>query len=348
MQDKITVIVIAHDRKQYLKEAIQSLQFQSLDPKYFEVVIVKNFELEETDELAKRLGFKLVFTEAKSAYEKLLIGFRNSNGAIITFLEDDDKYCKERLKEIYTFFTTHENVCYYHNDHLVISSESHVVLLNNNKRRLENRFIFARREPDSSVSLREIIKLKKMRVDFNVSSIAVRRSLLNDAILRYGTSMFGGDHYLFLAALGSGCDIALDREPLTLYRVHTSNFSNPLYLEGKIHDFISQRLELIEYLLSRIELERAVFKDFLNKPMSSYSYYADLESLMLRTNYYILSSKVTRGKMFENLSLLIKFLKLYDIRFLLEFLILTAISFISKQVSRYIYIALFMKVRPKV
>lgn len=348
MQDIITVIVIAHNRKQYLKEAIQSLQFQSLDPKYFEVVIVKNFELEETDELAKSLGYKLVFTEAKSAYEKLLIGFHNSKGTIITFLEDDDKYCKERLKEIYILLTTHENICYYHNDHQLISSDSHAVLLNNNKSRLGNRLIFARREPDSSVSPREIIKLKKMRGDFNVSSIAVRRSLLNDAILKYGTSMFGGDRYLFLAALGSGCDIALDRAPLTFYRVHPSNFSNPLYLDGKIHDFISQRLELIEYELSMIEQKRAVFKDFLNKPMSSYFYYANLESLMLRINYYILSSKVTRDKMFENLSLLIKFLKLYDIRFLLEFLILTAISFISKQASRYIYLALFIKIRPKV
>ena len=349
MEDIISVIVIAHDRKLYLKEAIESLQFQSLDPRYFEVVIVKNFELKETDELAKKLGYQLIFTEAKSAYEKLLIGFRNSKGSIVTFLEDDDKYFKERLKEVYSFLKTHKNICYYHNDHSVISSESHFVIINNKKRRSGNRFIIIHKEPDSNVSLKKIIKIKKMRGDFNISSIAVRRSLLDEAILKYGTSMFSGDRYLFLAALGSDCDIVLDRESLTLYRVHTSNFSVSIYLEGDLRDFICKKLKFIDYQLSLVDQELSIFRDSFNEPRRhDYSYYGDYESLILKMNHCILSSKVTGAKLFENLILLIKFQKLYDVKFLAEFLLLTAMSFLSKRASRYLYIVLFLKIRPKV
>ena len=115
----------------------------------------------------------MILTQARSAYEKLLIGFRNSTGSIVTFLEDDDKYIKERLNDIYVFFKTHKKVCYYHNDHSVISSDSRNFVPNNKKRRLENRFIIIHNEPDSDVSLKNIFKIKKMRGDFNISSITV-------------------------------------------------------------------------------------------------------------------------------------------------------------------------------
>ena len=346
MDNKISVIIIAHDRADFIGEAIKSLQFQTIEKKLFETILVKNFTDNDIDNLSLNLGFKMILTDVKSAYEKLLLGFLNSTGNIITFLEDDDTYSSERLGEIYTFFNVNDNVCYYHNHHTVISSNGKILFANGLDVYSKDRFFFVRKHSGVDISFKTILKLKEMRGDFNISSIAVKRELIEEAIAKYGTQMFAGDIYLFLAALGSDCDIALDMKPLTNYRVHSTNFSVPMFLGGDINDFLNRRIALMNFQKENNQRLSAIFNCLYKG--TALGKFSDFEYAFTNLNLYILSGKFRLREVYTNLFIFIRSLKLNNVKLLFEFLLLVIGLTLNKQLYKYLYISFFFQIKQRV
>ena len=51
---KLSVIITAHNRKNYLEDALESLIDQTLDRNLFEIIVVKNFYDGNLDQLLER------------------------------------------------------------------------------------------------------------------------------------------------------------------------------------------------------------------------------------------------------------------------------------------------------
>ncbi|MEB3797429.1 MAG: glycosyltransferase family 2 protein [Caldisphaeraceae archaeon] len=215
VEDLISVIVTAHNRKKFLPEALRSLEKQSLDKSRFEVIVVKNFYDKVSDEIIERNNWKNIVTDEESLGGKIFLALKHCRGSIVTFLEDDDLYRQDRLEKIYEAFKKHDMVFFY-NDQEFIDEEGRVIKKVN---------------PTINKTLVVPHNLKKRlsgyfdhyHLGFNSSSMAMKTRCikrLSGLIKRLTPAL---DTLIYLASFVCYGDIFINKERLTLYRVHGSS-----------------------------------------------------------------------------------------------------------------------------
>ena len=116
----LTVLIIAHDRREFIKDAIESLRTQTEVDGNFEVIVIKKFSDETIDSLVSSSGYLNLITEKDSLGEKIYEALSQCNGQFISFLEDDDVFVKNKISEIVRLLQRNEDLIYIHNDHLTI------------------------------------------------------------------------------------------------------------------------------------------------------------------------------------------------------------------------------------
>jgi len=126
-QPYISVIVTAYNRRKYLPFALRSLEAQTLLRDKFEVIVVKNFEDKESDDIISRNGWKDLYEDTTYHGRKILVGLEESKGDVITFLEDDDMYADNRLEEVYKAFTSYGRLVYFQNSQTIIDGNGNVL-----------------------------------------------------------------------------------------------------------------------------------------------------------------------------------------------------------------------------
>lgn len=89
MDDKklISVVIPTYNRAKDLKRCLDSLLRQTF--KGFEVVVVDNGCTDETPEMVKRYPIKMIHEAAKGVTHLFNVGWRNAQGEIIAFINDD-------------------------------------------------------------------------------------------------------------------------------------------------------------------------------------------------------------------------------------------------------------------
>jgi len=230
----ISVIVTAYSRRKYLPFALRSLEAQTLPRDRFEVIVVKNFEDKESDDIISRNGWKDLYEDSTYHGKKILVGLEESKGDVITFLEDDDMYVNNRLEEVYKAFTSYDRLVYFHNSQTVIDSNGNVL-----KRPL---FSISKNLVGGSPLVIDINKLqelaKRYEIDaadlvvrlrvgacFNSSSESVKRSVLEANAHLLKELPIGVDDFICASSLRTEGLIYFTDEKLTLYRVHGGNWS---------------------------------------------------------------------------------------------------------------------------
>ncbi len=241
-QPYISVIVTAYNRRRYLPFALRSLEAQTLPRDRFEVIVVKNFDDKESDDIISRNGWKEVYNDDLYQGRMVLAGLEESRGEVITFLEDDDIYVSNRLEEVYKVFNDYRDLVYFHNSQEFIDEEGRTLKgfrwpsknLTGGEDILFNPGAYA-----SDVSKRYgigiadlINKYVRARADFNSSSMAVRRLVVESHVQLLKRLPIGIDSFIFAASLRSGGLFYLTDRKLTLYRVHSTNVSVPSPGEG--------------------------------------------------------------------------------------------------------------------
>ena len=126
-QPYISVIVTAYNRRRYLPFALRSLEAQKLPKDKFEVIVVKNFDDKESDDIISRNGWKEVYNDDSYHGRMVLAGLEESRGDVITFLEDDDMYVGNRLEEVYKAFKSYDSLVYFHNSQVIIDENGSVL-----------------------------------------------------------------------------------------------------------------------------------------------------------------------------------------------------------------------------
>ncbi|MEM3744722.1 MAG: glycosyltransferase, partial [Candidatus Micrarchaeaceae archaeon] len=114
---KISVIITAYNRKDFLLEALKSAVNQTLDRRKYEIICIKNFRNKTIDNYIKMNGIKSIIERNKTIGEYMLIATKEASGSIIAWLDDDDLFSRDKLQRIYDIFSNHD-VGFYHNDYL--------------------------------------------------------------------------------------------------------------------------------------------------------------------------------------------------------------------------------------
>ena len=228
----ISAIIIAYDRKEFLLNAIKSVVNQTLDKKYYEIIVIKNFQDDTIDNYILENNIKGIISKDPSLGGKLIESLKVARGEIISFLEDDDLFSKNKLEVVYNKFRDN-NICYYHNSNIIINDKYELV----NKK-----------------GLKSIVS--------NLSSISIKKDVINFTNLQKIGLV--PDQFLYLSALDSGKNIIAGKERLTHYMFHNSASNVTM---DNINDFIKYKNLTCE---RDIKIFMTFRKVFMSKKANNY------------------------------------------------------------------------------
>jgi len=271
-QPYVSVIVTAYNRRRYLPFALRSLEAQTLPRDKFEVIVVKNFDDRESDNIISMNGWKDVYNDDPYYGRMVLAGLEESRGEVITFLDDDDMYVNNRLEEVYKAFTSYDSLVYFHNSQKIIDENgnllerpppslptpknlvggSPIVVDVDRLRELAKRY---------NVSVIDLVLKVRAYAWHNSSSLAVRRGVLEAEAHLLRELPIAFDAFALASSLRAGDLMYFTDEKLTLYRVHGENWSLMSVAKGSKEEM---RLRHAMYLLPAIIACRFISSRLLN------------------------------------------------------------------------------------
>lgn len=218
----ITIILRIHNRKQYFKEAAESIIHQKFPNKNVDILILTNVkEASEYFETLKEVRSSVYFYEKGNEGEVLSQGIKESTGSILCFLDDDDLWENDKLLVVSNAFKRFENLGYFHNGVVPFSS-----IPSRMKRR-----VYERKPRVKSLYVSNAEKTRMIRSilgyypDFNLSSVCISRKLMSRRIEELAKIKTSPDTFIFYCALESKYGLLLDERPLTFYRHHEGHSS---------------------------------------------------------------------------------------------------------------------------
>ena len=185
----ISVIITAYNRREFLLNAIKSVLSQTLDKKYYEIIVIKNFQDDIIDNFISENNIKGIISTDNSLGGKLIEALNVATGEIISFLEDDDLFINNKLEIVYNKFKNNSKLCYYHNNYIPLTEKYNIKNINANG-----------------------------GVDFNLSSISIEKCIINTNNLKRVSLAI--DHFMYFQALESNKKIIKDQRKLTYYMDH--------------------------------------------------------------------------------------------------------------------------------
>ena len=302
------MVIIAHDRKEFILEAIKSIEDQTADKSKFEVIVIKKFVDEEIDKVIDSFGFTNIFTEENSLSMKIIKAAQNCKSDFISFIEDDDLFTKTKIDDLFNIFLKYPNVSYIHNAYTTID-------YNGNKRGFSLGLV-----PKSDiivniekVTYHKIVKILKYNPDFNLSSITIRKSIIDETIEALSSVEYSIDVFMFLSALNSKKGIIyIGKEPLTLYRYYRKKGIAIVPENGK------SKTSMIEYIKAQYSTEQTLISNFqeekVNKLLLS-KISEDKFKLVLLDNDF--PDKLRAADFFSLLLFALVTMKLYKVQILL-------------------------------
>lgn len=235
---RISVIIIAYLRKEYIVKAVESVLEQDFDRNRYEIIVVKNFSDPYIDEYLLNHGIINVLSTNTGIGKKFTEGLLLSTGEIACLLEDDDIFLKHKLNEVYHTFTSHPNLIYYHNNAAFID-EIGVPMRNFSTvtfRKISNiGDLYVKNEDKDDA----VFKLFGLGAYWNNSCISIRKSHFLDSLGTLSNIKTIFDGAIFFSALCSKGDILLTGNVLNYYRVNRNSATKIAKLDDKAHAGIS-------------------------------------------------------------------------------------------------------------
>ena len=211
MQPYLSVVVIAYNRKEFLKDSLESLLKQTLPVSEFEVILITNFEYDIGSYHDLQISHYLM---DGTAWEFMLRGIELSNGEIICFFDDDDIFMVDKLEKVKEIFQSNPDVDYYRHNFMEVDYNLKSRKVNAVKHVQETKCIAS---PEFRNNL---MYLTFNEVFFNASTITIRKKMINvkEDVL-FGRNL-APDFMLWIVAVANARAIYIDKRELYLYRIH--------------------------------------------------------------------------------------------------------------------------------
>ena len=273
---KFTIIITSEGRKDFLTKAMKSVVDQTLDRKFFEILLIKNFFDVEIEEFCKLNNIRCLEKPSRELLRSVIFNINYINGDYVCFLDDDDMYNTDKLERLYRIFEVNTKITYYHHSQIFIDE---------NDNELEySRFpnIYGKFELNSlNLQRSQLRRFLEVGGDFNNSSICISSRILKDSKEAINLSSGGTDSFLFYAALAFEGIIVHDPITLTKYRVHTStsNSLDPRSIEIPAMLSFYERAIIGLTAVHKLTLPK-IAESFLNDDIRNYKARFDILSSM--------------------------------------------------------------------
>lgn len=318
----ITVIVVAHKRKDYIISALQSLNSQDIDKSLFETIVVKSFTDIEVDNYIEESGFKNVCSDEQSLGSKLISGVEKSEGEVICFLEDDDLFDKRKLSYVHNLFSRDAYLSYYHNYFDTVDSSGRISKRVYRGSAIGTEYIRGRND------LNKLRTLSKLNPGFNLSCITIRKeTILRDSKRIRGLTA-GIDSFIFYSILSTNRGVMANAEKLTYFRVHEGSSTHSF---SSYSTFLSNTSN---YFVSHLETMSEISEMKMPEQVNDHFQCLRAES---ETGYTLLNTRKFRKDHYKNLATCIKCLPVYKDRFHTFYTILVSIALMSPRAARLVF-----------
>ena len=209
----ISVIITAHNRREFLLEAVNSALNQTLPKDEYEIIVVKNFEDERIDKFLEEHNVKNIVTKEEPLGAKIVKGVEESRGEVVSFLEDDDLWLPQKLEIVKQVFKD-KDVIYYHNNFYNFIDRINIDEVN---------MVFTAK---SRLLRLKASDIKDFNGSVNNSSISVRKCIFIEELKEYYKKvMINTDPLFAYLAYCYNKILVFDDRVLTLRRIHKLNFS---------------------------------------------------------------------------------------------------------------------------
>jgi len=233
---KVSVIITTKNRKNYLKQAIDSVLSQTY--KNIEIIIVNDGSDDGTNDYLKKFLNNekiLIITNETSMGANYCrnLGIKNSKGDYLAFLDDDDFWDKDKLKKQVQVIESDERIGIVSTGFYLVDENGKIMLAFPRK----NEIINSRNAIDRLIFEGNFIG--------GFSFPLIRSNIVkNHNIILDNTVKQSQDVIFYLALLPHVSDIAIIKEPLVYYRRHTRG-----QISWNVENFIHGTESVINYLL---------------------------------------------------------------------------------------------------
>ena len=221
IKPKLSVIVTAYNRKEFLLEALQSAVNQTLPRDSYEIICIKNFNDQKIDKYIKDNEI-ISIVEEGTIGEYLYLAAKKAKGEILVFLDDDDLISKDKLERVNFAFSRYNTIDFYHNSQLKGENPQ-----KDFSRLYEKKFKIVRYPYKNSFKYLKI-------ATFNLSSIAIKKCILFSHLNELKSVIASQDSFMLIISLISKTDIFIDDGKYTFYRLHSNNISYSKSLEKNL------------------------------------------------------------------------------------------------------------------
>ena len=202
----LSVLVTAHQRREFLPEALRSIERQDLPSDQYEVVVVKDYADAAIDLQIEELGGRTVPVEGDNMGGIMALGIRACRGDVICFLDDDDRFAPHKLRVVRDEFLRFPDLGYLHNG---------LTLIDEGGNHLDG----------LSPEYRDRAERMSRDPDFCSSCISIRSDFFRPLVVRWSEVRRAPDTLLDYVARAAGFTRRSSTEPLTEYRIHPSSNS---------------------------------------------------------------------------------------------------------------------------
>lgn len=222
----VSVIVIADERLTFVREALRSLEQQTLDRASFETILVLRGHDYALETYCQESGITLIHTSLPSLGAKMAMGATQARGEVVAFLEDDDLFAPDKLAKIVRAFQRDSDLVFLKNGFMYVADDG-----------LRQPAHIPSGLPRPSSLYRDTVIIQPTRIEstlqrltnrfpeFNNSSISVRKSAVEPWLPMLSRMDMVADAFLFYSALAGSGRICISSEILTKIRLHGANLS---------------------------------------------------------------------------------------------------------------------------
>jgi glycosyltransferase involved in cell wall biosynthesis len=209
-----SVLIDTYNHEKFIEQAIVSVLEQDFPASEREILVVDDGSTDRTPEIVRKFAPQVRYLPKKNGGQASAFnaGIPECQGDVVSFLDGDDWWVKEKLETILPVFRANPD----------IGAVGHGCLMVDAEGVLQSTIVPDKTYRLSLKSVAEARLFTQLRPFFGTSKVAYRKSILDRVLPVPEGAIIEADEFLFTAAPCLADVIALE-QPLFYYRLHAGN-----------------------------------------------------------------------------------------------------------------------------